>query len=1304
MRRLSLLLIGSILTSAGFARADDLPGRPRKVVLIAGPLDKSHPPGTHEYEKSVRLLQHCLDTSSNLKGIRSELHVGGWPADARTLDDADTIVLVASGSDRKVEDHPFLVGDRLKVLAKQMERGCGLVLIHWCIFLPKDKAGPQALEWVGGYFDYESGPKPTGWYSKIQTAKRRVLPASRAHPICRGIEPFELREEFYYNIRFRERDRRLVPILTTSLPNEKDEQTIAWAVERRDGGRGFGFTGGHFFDNWQVANFRKMVLNAIAWTARAEVPKGGVESRSPSEEELQKIKPKSPSAPSNKPGPSSRSELDYQPIDPRLKAILLHRSEDESYVAIKADTQGRLFVGGREALFVFEPNARGGYEPPRELYRFPPDSWIAGIELRGNDLYVLTAAALYVIPQGRVQRDGLKPKRLLWGLPLDLHVSFHCLAWGPEGDLYLNHGDPLLNYGDWSRPDHWGHWTLFTAAGLEQPYTGQGAVLRMKTDGSKLRVVARGLRGPFGLTFDRHWNLFTNDNDHESRPDLYTPARLLHVTPYADFAWPRGWEATKLPDRADLLATMLPTPGRGVPVGTCYYDDLFLPAEYRNNLLQARWDRLAIQRHPLRRRGASFAAAELPFLEGKQQARPVNVTVGRGGRLFAAISYMAGNEASPHYVSDLVMITRADDPPEHRFEPYDVVAAAPAKLWSELSSGSWDRRYAAHVELLRRGGEHQPDAVRRLGAIQDDDPAVFHLPWLAAAGGRADSVPALTRLAAHRNSVVRLQAIRALAEIRPAQKARDVVEKALDDSDPCVQLAALAAFFQVEGELPWPAIVKLAESSDTYLRQTAARLLACRASLAQIEKWTEDRDAAVRLAAVLAAGFRLTVPPSDQPPPKQVRLSLPPDNAFFKSKIPYADGSVDLRTTGRAGSYTIAEAWKAVPHTAEQTALAKLLRHVLLIDESDPVLLQAAYFLSLLRDEEMEPLVEATFESVHVKRVADSPLRPIPKVWIAGPFDDGRQGFKRALGPELGAVDLSAEYETPGGKVRWQELTKGQQEERDDFTFTERNRPGERASTYVFFRLHSATRQRGLFAVGVPADLKVWHNGRKVFERRQENFNIMVLDLQPGSNDLLLRIRDSQGFDLQLKAREPVVAVLPERLTVADLAQRLKDAARSGKDAIPAQFLNLDWSQEVRKGSAAEGRKLFGALNCAKCHAIATDQAGAGAPSLAEAGKRFTVPHLVESILLPSKQVAEPFRATTIATRQGRQFTGLVVSETADTLELLLLDATRQTIAKKDVEARELTAASPMPAGLVKTPKELRDLLAYLLSDKPLPP
>ena len=140
-------------------------------------------------------------------------------------------------------------------------------------------------------------------------------------------------------------ERGLTPILSATLPDEKEPQVVAWAVERKNGGRGFGYTGGHFHSNWQDENVRRMVLNALVWTAHGEVPEGGVRSTLPKEEK--------PAEPAKNSGPSSDTELDYRPADPRLKAVLIDRSPDESFVSIKADTPGRLFVGGREALFVY---------------------------------------------------------------------------------------------------------------------------------------------------------------------------------------------------------------------------------------------------------------------------------------------------------------------------------------------------------------------------------------------------------------------------------------------------------------------------------------------------------------------------------------------------------------------------------------------------------------------------------------------------------------------------------------------------------------------------------------------------------------------------------------------------------------------------------------------------------------------------------------------------------------------------------------------------------------------------------------
>jgi type 1 glutamine amidotransferase len=162
-------------------------------------------------------------------------------------------------------------------MAKQIQRGCGFMQFHWSVFNPVAHHD-QITEWVGGYFDYETGQTPNHWRSAITTKEWTATPATPEHPICRGVKPFTTREEFYHHIRFRDHDPRLKPIVTIGS-GASNEWTVGWAVERAEGGRGFGFTGGHFYDNWWNDDFRKLMLNAIVWTAGLDVPADGVASK-----------------------------------------------------------------------------------------------------------------------------------------------------------------------------------------------------------------------------------------------------------------------------------------------------------------------------------------------------------------------------------------------------------------------------------------------------------------------------------------------------------------------------------------------------------------------------------------------------------------------------------------------------------------------------------------------------------------------------------------------------------------------------------------------------------------------------------------------------------------------------------------------------------------------------------------------------------------------------------------------------------------------------------------------------------------
>tara|TARA_R100000935_G_scaffold10873_1_gene21761 strand:+ start:35225 stop:36811 length:1587 start_codon:yes stop_codon:yes gene_type:complete len=270
-----------VLISVGTIMAQES-GEKKKIILLAGA--KSHQAGHHEYIKTVRLIKVMLD-NSNVENLETEIYYNGWPEDESVLYDADLIFNFSDGYDGKdgtlFKPVAFRKPERMKVLESLVNRGCGFITMHFSTFI-RDKEGEKVLDWGGGYFDWQGANGEKEWYSSIKTIIADIKKESLGkHPITNGVEPFSIKEEFYYNIRFRENDDRLKPILTISeLETEQENgKVVAWAVERDSGGRGFGTSMGHYYKNWENENYRKLLLNAIVWTAGVKVPKIGVKSK-----------------------------------------------------------------------------------------------------------------------------------------------------------------------------------------------------------------------------------------------------------------------------------------------------------------------------------------------------------------------------------------------------------------------------------------------------------------------------------------------------------------------------------------------------------------------------------------------------------------------------------------------------------------------------------------------------------------------------------------------------------------------------------------------------------------------------------------------------------------------------------------------------------------------------------------------------------------------------------------------------------------------------------------------------------------
>ncbi|MBM4005026.1 MAG: ThuA domain-containing protein [Planctomycetes bacterium] len=105
--------------------------------------------------------------------------------------------------------------------------------------------------------------------------------ADRQHPVCRGIRSFAVRDEFYYQLKRVKRPTSITPLLQATL--EGNAETIAWAWNRADGGRSFGFTGLHFHENWKLPEYRRFVAQGILWSLKLPIPEDGVKVDVPDE-------------------------------------------------------------------------------------------------------------------------------------------------------------------------------------------------------------------------------------------------------------------------------------------------------------------------------------------------------------------------------------------------------------------------------------------------------------------------------------------------------------------------------------------------------------------------------------------------------------------------------------------------------------------------------------------------------------------------------------------------------------------------------------------------------------------------------------------------------------------------------------------------------------------------------------------------------------------------------------------------------------------------------------------------------------
>jgi type 1 glutamine amidotransferase len=274
----------------------------KKILFLAGPRDHGAP-GRHEYERDLKTLSQSLENASNLSGVTTQLIVGKLPRDLAALEGVAAIVINSSSDRAENETHPLFPPNAttngrshdpettawLKSLDELIRKNqIGIVLIHYANWAENWRAREYHLNWTGGLWVQTGSKNPQDDWTMALENKR--------HPILRGVKPWTYRDEVFCRFLLPNDKRRTNLVLATPKADKFGigPQIASWAYQRDDGGRAFVFGGLDFRDNLALDNYRRFLLNGIAWAAHLEIPKGGIQSPTPDVSDVTPRKVQSP--------------------------------------------------------------------------------------------------------------------------------------------------------------------------------------------------------------------------------------------------------------------------------------------------------------------------------------------------------------------------------------------------------------------------------------------------------------------------------------------------------------------------------------------------------------------------------------------------------------------------------------------------------------------------------------------------------------------------------------------------------------------------------------------------------------------------------------------------------------------------------------------------------------------------------------------------------------------------------------------------------------------------------------------------
>jgi len=966
----------------------------------------------------------------------------------------------------------------------------------------------------------------------------------------------------------------------------------------------------------------------------------------------------------------------------------------------------------------------------RDDFSTAADGIGAGLLARDGNVYFTCIPDLWLLKD--TKGDGRADVKQSLSTGYGVHVAFvghdlHGLRLGPDGKLYFSLGDRGMN--------------VTTKEGKRLFNPDSGAVLRCDLDGSNLEMVHVGLRNPQELAFDDYGNLFTVDNNSDSGDR----ARFVQIVEGGDSGWRIGyqygsemhdpkvvkqgnrgpWNYEKIwhPYHDGQPAYIVPPIVNFAdgPSGFTHYPGVGLAEKYKGHFFLSDF------------RGGAGGSGVWSFT-----TKPKGASFELVNPQHFVWSILATDcEFAPDcglYISDWTegwgkpgkgRLYKVTDPQEQKKDIVREVKEILAKGFAGRSASELAKllehphqqvRQEAQFALAAKGKEAFEQFVK-VAQESKNQLARIHAIWGLGMLARHEpgASSALEPLTKDSDAEVRVQAAKAIGPNR-TELATKALIALLKDAEPRVQFFAMQSLANPCAE-KGAEIAKLNEQAvgaiiaivlksggvDPYLRHAASRALATLGPAAA----AEHSSPIVQLTALLA--YRRQAESSADPS----KASIPDVASFLRStdakivnEAARAIHDLDLRQ-----DMTKLAAIVAQPNIPAETLYRALNAHFRLGKSENA---------TALADFAARPEAPEVLRILALKMLGswkDPPRRDFVTGLTQSLAQRDAAVAASAMQAKLGAIfagspGVQKEAAAVAGKLGLKEV--------GPFLF----------NLVMDAKLSATARIEGLNALEAlkdkrlaeavalaiaSSDPRLRNAGRAILLKSKPAEAIAQVKEVLGKDDIV----EKQGALLLLaEVKAPEVDDIIEswldklikkeapaelQLDILESAGkrsgiRLQRRLQSYEDSRSKTDDLAKFRETLAGGSAERGRRLFltHAASCQRCHKLDGEGGDVGPPLNGIAAKQKR-DYLLESIVLPNKQIAKGYDSVLITKTDGKTITGVLKSEDAKELKVMTAEGMLLTVKKDEIDERK-TAKSAMPDDLVQklSKREVRDLVEFL--------